>query len=269
MRYWSTATSPVARSLARDGRQEGAEVAFAKALARDPGAAKRIDKAWADAYLSRGVITAGAPPRTRRPRRFSPRRWRAIPAAKRIDNVRVDSYIGRGRKLLVLEQGRGGRGVFRQGAGARSGAAKRIDKTWAEGFDSRAWNKFLEGKASEGLADAEKAVALAPGGGNMLDTRAQIYLALDRVDEALAGFDAAIAAGFDTYGGTYYGRGRCHEIKGKAALAVADYSRAIELVKGAANPDDYEKTVLAEAAKRLVELGGASAVPRRAPKAKR
>ena len=202
--------------------------------------------------------------RTRRPRRFSPRRWRAIPGTeKRIDDAWVDSYIGRGLSLIGKRKDGEAAAVFAkalardpavsaeswveatsavaqahqraQGQGGHGGLAKalaaiprakRIDKTWAEGFDTRAWNKFVEGKASEGLSDAEKAVALAPGGGSMLDTRAQIYLALDRVDGALADFDAAIAAGFNTFGGTYYGRGRCHEIKGKAALAVADYSRA-------------------------------------------
>ncbi len=165
------------------------------------------------------------------------------------------STSARGRKLVGQVKDEEAKAAFAKALERDAGLGKRIDDEWARGYDSRAWRKFLEGRAAEGLPDAEKAVALAPKGGSMLDTRAQIYLALNRVDEALVGFEAAIAAGFTSYAGTYYGRAQCHDKKGDAALAIADYRKAVELAKGASSPDSLIKTVLTEAPKRLAELG--------------
>jgi hypothetical protein len=55
----------------------------------------------------------------------------------------------------------------------------------------------------------------------MVSRRGLIYLALNRIDAALADLDAAIALGPD-FSDTYYGRGRCHEITGDTAEAIAE-----------------------------------------------
>jgi tetratricopeptide (TPR) repeat protein len=108
---------------------------------------------------------------------------------------------------------------------------------------------------TEVLVDAEKAVALAPDDGGILDTRGQIYLALSRVDKAFADFEKAIMRGVND-AGTFYGRGRVHELKGNRDAAIADYRKALELIDNAgAALDDYGKYVDATVRERLTALG--------------
>ena len=128
----------------------------------------------------------------------------------------------------------------------------------AHAHNSVAWNAFLEvalkGKPpntlSQVLPDAEKAVSLAPDNVNILDTRGQILLALNRIDAAFADLDMAVRMGIEA-SVTFYGRGRCHELRGNRDAAVADYRKALELPA----QDDYGKHAQAEARKRLAEFG--------------
>jgi len=55
----------------------------------------------------------------------------------------------------------------------------------------------------------------------------KIYLALGRVDEALADLDQAIDLGIEGIG-TLYARGRIHELKGELAAAITDHRSAID-----------------------------------------
>ena len=49
---------------------------------------------------------------------------------------------------------------------------------------------------------------------------------MNRIDEAFADLDKAIANGLRV-AGTFYGRGVCYERKGKRDEAIADYRRAL------------------------------------------
>jgi tetratricopeptide (TPR) repeat protein len=128
--------------------------------------------------------------------------------------------------------------------------------------DDIAWETFLDaqlrGKPVAGLIeilpDADKAVALAPDWDDIRARRALIYLAVGRVDEALADLDKVIARGLEIPR-TFYGRGRCHELKGNRDAATADYRKTLELIRTAANPDDYEKSVAGKARERLAAIG--------------
>ena len=126
-----------------------------------------------------------------------------------------------------------------------------------------AWKAFLDvalrGKPADGLiaalVDGEKAVALAPDDESILDTRGQIHLALGHIDEAFADLDKAIKGGL-IYAGTFYGRGRVHELKGNKDAAITDYRKVLELISEAGSSlDDYQKSVQAKTVERLRELG--------------
>jgi tetratricopeptide (TPR) repeat protein len=114
-----------------------------------------------------------------------------------------------------------------------------------------AWRWFLRDKPSEGLVDAERAVAFAPVTSTILDTRGQIYLALSRIDEAFADLDRAISSGYTQGVGTWYARGRVYELKGNRSAAISDYRHAIEMQAR----NEYERSASAKARERLTALG--------------
>lgn len=97
----------------------------------------------------------------------------------------------------------------------------------AVALNQQAWQAFLDGRAHEGLGDAERALAIDPEQPYMLDTRGQIYLALGRCEQAMTDLDAAIEAG-NGHAGSYFSRGQCHERASNTALAIADYRSALE-----------------------------------------
>lgn len=86
----------------------------------------------------------------------------------------------------------------------------------------------MNGRPSDGLPDAELGVERAPHDLDILNTRSQIYLALGRIDEALRDFDKVLNGG-SAGPWIYYGRGRCHELNGAHALAIADYQKALAM----------------------------------------
>jgi WD40 repeat protein len=118
--------------------------------------------------------------------------------------------------------------------------------------NSVAWDHFLNGRYSEGLPHAEKAVALASDNAAILDTRGQIYLGLDKVELAFADLDNAIEKMKSTSPGTLFGRGVCYERKGNKDEAAADYRRALQQ----AARNDYDRSVHTKAQERLVALTG-------------
>lgn len=135
---------------------------------------------------------------------------------------------------------------------------KSADAVQARASNAIAWKLFtgvvLKGEAQGALRDAlahsDRALALQPLDVNARDTRGQIYLALDRVDDALVDLEFAISMG-GNYTGTYFARGRCREMKGDRNAAIADYRRALE----ADADDDYAKHAREQASKRLAALG--------------
>ena len=137
--------------------------------------------------------------------------------------------------------------------------AARLAPALASAHDGIAWAAFLDvalrakpvETLKDVLADAEKAVSLAPDDSGILDTRGQIYLALGRTDAALADLDKAITLGLDSIG-TTYARGRAHDLKGNRDAAIADYGKAIS---GDAGDDDWRKHAQSQARARLEALG--------------
>jgi tetratricopeptide (TPR) repeat protein len=117
-------------------------------------------------------------------------------------------------------------------------------------YNATAWDHFLKEEFSEGLPHAEKALALAPVNPNILDTRGQIYLGLNKIEEAFADLDKAIAKGLRAPV-TFYGRGVCYERKGKTDEAVADYRRALAEPAFA----EHDKNAHKRAQERLTALG--------------
>ena len=127
-----------------------------------------------------------------------------------------------------------------------------VSSRLASAYNGNAWQLFLQNRAAEGLPDAERAVALASDNSAILDTRGQIYLALGRIDKALADLNKSIARG-QTGAGTYYGRARCYEFRGNRRLAAADYQKAL---KAREDSDDQKREIHHKAAERLAILTG-------------
>ena len=129
--------------------------------------------------------------------------------------------------------------------------AARLRQTLTDSYNTVAWKALLDvalrGKSKEALrnaiADANKAVELMPNESSILDTRGQILLALNMLDEALADLDKAIALGAE-HVCTYYAHARVHELKGNRFTAIAGYRKALSLDAG---NDDYNKHTQTEA----------------------
>src|SRR5262249_54044648 len=128
-------------------------------------------------------------------------------AAERINEAWAKAYLDRGSALLKQRRDEEATAAFAKALARDPAAAKRIDQAWAPRDNDKAWNLVSAGTAADGLNDAENAVALAHGDANILDARAQIYLALGRIDEALVDFDKAIEPGIKGPW-SYFGRGQ-------------------------------------------------------------
>jgi Tfp pilus assembly protein PilF len=60
-------------------------------------------------------------------------------------------------------------------------------------YNIRAWYYHLAGQDSEGLPDANRAVALAPRNAGVIETRAEIYERLGERDKAIADYRQALS----------------------------------------------------------------------------
>jgi protein O-GlcNAc transferase len=90
--------------------------------------------------------------------------------------------------------------------------------------------RFQEGRDQDALDQIEAALAIQPNA-EALATRGNILIRLQRLDDALASFDQAIAEKPD-YAEALYNRGNCRQYLGRTEDAVADYSRALALNPG-------------------------------------
>jgi WD40 repeat protein/tetratricopeptide (TPR) repeat protein len=192
-------------------QDEEARIIFAALLQNDPGSTKKIAIAWVNAYMDRGRQLV-------QERKYEEANAQFELALSLDPNSREKTYA--------------------------------LRSLMASGHNEIAWNWFVQEKPAAGLADAEKAVALAPEEPHILDTRGQIYLALERFDEAFVDFDKAISGGV-TSAGTYLGRGRCYERMGNRDAAIADYRTALQQDTS----QDYERSAQAKARERLAEMG--------------
>ena len=128
--------------------------------------------------------------------------------------------------------------------------AKALDAPRAKGLNEIAWHRFVTGKPSDALADAEKAFALAPDDLSIIETRGQIYAALGHFKEALADLDKAVKGGVSA-ASTFAARGRANELLGNPAAAIADYREALTLPASYAHEQRAHDT----ARERLTALG--------------
>jgi tetratricopeptide (TPR) repeat protein len=282
-----------------------AETIFAALLQRDPGAAKKINQLWANAYISRGKAELQNRQDELAKAQFDLALNRNPSFAKQIDELWVDAYILRGEKLLGFpdfrtwgaDKDEEAKTEFDLALQRDSGAVKKIDESWVSAYITRgatlleqgkkegakaqfdlarqrrvpdelkvrtyssiAWQWGLHQMPAEGLEDAERAVALAPNNGEALDTRGQIYLALDRIDAALTDFNRAIDNGHTSDAGTWYSRGLIMERKGEREAAISDYRHATEI----ATDNDYD--LIAAVRERLLALGASAARPEDEPR---
>jgi len=109
--------------------------------------------------------------------------------------------------------------------------ARALAKTAAT-LNNLCWTKSTAGVAlASALADCEAALALSPKAAAILDSRAFVLLRLDRLDDAINGYDSALALS-PTQAASLYGRAVAEARKGEAAKAETDLRAALK-----ANPD--------------------------------
>ena len=140
---------------------------------------------------------------------------------------------------------------FQKAIAFDAGAQNRLAPRLAAAHYGMAWAVFLDvalrGNPTETLrevlADADKAVGLAPEDLLILDTRGQIRLALGDLGKA-------IVLGLD-YIGTRYGRGLAHELKGNSDAAIADFRKTL----ASKADNDWTKHAQTQARARLRALG--------------
>jgi tetratricopeptide (TPR) repeat protein len=237
-----------AKSFLDNNIESEARTLFNLAFAVDPAASEKIRKVIVDTYIGHGIRLIDDHKEAEANELFKLALAHDPTAGTRIREAWVDAYTGLAIDLLRNYKDADADKLFELAVQKDPEAAKNIQVAKAQELNRRARRLFMIGKFSDALPDAEMAVALAPLV-NILDTRGQIYLALGRVEAALSDFDNAISGGIKIPG-TYYGRGRAHELKGNRDAAVADYTKALELKAGG----EYERSVHEKARERLSAL---------------
>jgi len=110
-------------------------------------------------------------------------------------------------------------------------AAHALAKTALE-LNSLCWEKTIAGVAlTSALAECDAALVLSPNSPAILDSRGLALLRLDRVDDAIAAYDRALAL-YSTGASSLYGRAVAEARKGDQAKADRDLAAALK-----ANPD--------------------------------
>jgi tetratricopeptide (TPR) repeat protein len=148
-----------------------------------------------------------------------------------------------------------GQGVFNLLAGRFADAVRELNTAIeenpddVEAYQQRALAHIGLNRPEEALADAERAVALAPDDIESYCVRGKALMLNHRYDLAVADFDAVIEDNDNSGNGdarlaeAFYQRGLVRSIKGDAAAAVSDFSRAV--VKAPYRPDLYEARAVA------------------------
>jgi WD40 repeat protein/tetratricopeptide (TPR) repeat protein len=282
------------RRLLQNHNDDEANVLFAAALETDPQAATGINAAWADAYIDRGGDMARTGSEDRAYALFIQALKLDHSAGPKINQTWANAKSDYGNALLGELKDDQANAVFKEAVTRDPSVAIRIDQTWSAAYTDRAtnmlqlgknddarkflseavkrhpsadavtkiaqtyneiaWKLFLKGNSSEGLADSERAVALAPNKASYLDTRGQIYLALGRIEAGCGDLKKSTEIGIRSPG-TYYGLGSCTEKLGQIELAIQAYRKALELD---GSGDDYEEGAKLKAKQRLEALVTAS-----------
>jgi WD40 repeat protein len=178
--------------------------------------------------------------------------------AQETDREWADAYFARGAEALKHNNEPAAAIAFTKAQALDPSAKERIEKAKIKAgawlLNAKAWKSLLASKAAAGVDDAEGAVKLSPDIPDILNTRAQIYLALERFDEALTDLDKAIAEGIQLPS-TYYSRGAIYEKRSQTELAIADYRKTLELPAPADGDDArWEADAKAKAEAHLAAL---------------
>jgi tetratricopeptide (TPR) repeat protein len=99
--------------------------------------------------------------------------------------------------------------------------------TLVDAYNKQAWKLMTAEHLDEALANVKKAISLDPKSAMIMGTRAHIFLAMNKTQDAISDFNAAIQAG--TNPATFCGRGKAYERLGLVDLAIADFKRCLEL----------------------------------------
>ncbi|HLH92525.1 MAG TPA: tetratricopeptide repeat protein [Xanthobacteraceae bacterium] len=135
--------------------------------------------------------------------------------------------------------------------------AIRLDPKYAAAYNNRCWARATTGgDLQQALADCTEAVRLRPDDASAIDSRGFVYLRLDRLDDAIASYDAALKID-PRMAESMYGRGVAKLRKGDTVGGNADIAAA----KAA------KTTIADEFAKWGVKLEVVAATPAASPPA--
>ena len=110
-----------------------------------------------------------------------------------------------------------------------------LDPKYASPYNNRCWLRAMAARDLPlALSDCETALRLAPFDADNLDSRSFAYLRLNRLDEAIADFDAALRADAKL-ASSRYGRGLARHRKGDQIGGDADIAAATAMNAGIAS----------------------------------
>jgi tetratricopeptide (TPR) repeat protein len=105
----------------------------------------------------------------------------------RINAINANAYYARGLSYHLAEK--------HDRAIADYTKAIELNPNFTQAYNNCTWAYFKSGKPADGLPDAEKSLELQPDYPHGLDTRARIFEALGRREEAIADFRRAHSVG--------------------------------------------------------------------------
>jgi len=150
--------------------------------------------------------------------------------------IKRSGFLGLGRTTLQQQiQARLAREVERSGQAIDSG---RLDgEDLAEALCTRAQALAEQGRAADGLKDAQEAVRLAPAYARAFQCRADLLFASGEFARAVPDYTRALSLGQEAYGALYR-RGHARFYAGEPAAAAADFAKAAALkLPGNEGPD--------------------------------
>jgi hypothetical protein len=121
------------RRLLGEGHDEEAAVLFTEALGRDPAVCRRIDEAWAQAYLDRGRRLVRESKDDEANVLFTEALKLDKAVSKSIDDAWANAYLDRGRRLLGEGRYDEANALFSEVLKRDPSASKRIDEARAKG----------------------------------------------------------------------------------------------------------------------------------------
>jgi tetratricopeptide (TPR) repeat protein len=144
--------------------------------------------------------------------------------------------------------------------------AIRLDPREPDYWNNRCWARATANRdLQQALADCNEALRLKPDEANTMDSRAFVYLRLDRLDEAIADYDAVLKIN-PKLPASLYGRGLARLRKGDTANGDADVGAAKAMQAGVA--EEFARYGVEATSKRVgnaVPSAAAPALPAASP----